>query len=67
MYEISEPYNFIFVNNSFPLKVECDVNVTWISKKNGKKIRAYIHKTYYITSDYKVSGFVDKEIDRIRL
>lgn len=67
MYEISEPYNFIFVNNSFPLKVECDVNVTWISKKNGKKIRAYIHKIYYITSDYKVSGFVDKEIDRIRL
>lgn len=67
MYEISEPYNFIFVNNSFPLKVECDVNVTWISKKNGKKIRASIHKTYYITSDYKVSGFVDKEIDRIRL
>ena len=39
MYEISEPYNFIFVNNSFPLKVECDVNVTWISKKNGKNLK----------------------------
>ena len=67
MYEISEPYNFVFVNNSFPLKVECNVNVTWISKKNGKKIKASIQKTYYITSDYKVSGFIDKELNRTTL
>lgn len=62
-YKISEPYNFQFVNNTFPLTVKCDVDVIW-TKKDGAEYSALIQKTYYITSDYKVSGFVDKEIDR---
>ena len=37
------------------------------SKKSGKKIKASIQKTYYITSDYKVSGFIDKELNRTTL
>lgn len=62
-YNISEPYNFQFVNNTFPLTVKCDVDVTW-TMKNGAKKQARIQKTYYITLEYKVSGFVDKEIAR---
>lgn len=62
-YKISEPYNFQFVNNTFPLTVKCDVDVIW-TKKDGAEYSAHIQKTYYITSNYKVSGFVDKEIDR---
>jgi len=62
-YNISEPYNFQYVNNTFPLTVKCDVDVIW-TMKNGAKKQARIQKTYYITLEYKVSGFVDKEIDR---
>lgn len=62
-YNISEPYKFQFVNNTFPLTVKCDVDVIW-TMKNGAKKQARIQKTYYITLEYKVSGFVDKEIDR---
>ena len=62
-YKISKPYNFQFVNTTFPLTVKCDVDVTW-TMKNGAKKQARIQKTYYITLEYKVSGFVDKEIDR---
>ena len=66
-YIVSEPYNFKFLNNTFPLTVECDVYVTFISKKSGAEIRAFIHKIYYVTSDYEVSGFTDDEINRIKL
>ena len=59
-YNISAPYNVQFVNTTFPLTVECDVDVTF-TLQNGKRMQAYIHKTLCITSDYKVSGFLDKE------
>lgn len=65
-YKISAPYNFQFVNNSFPLTVKCDVDVTF-TLKDGRRKRAYITKTYYVTSSYKVSGYVDKETKRINL
>ena len=62
-YKISAPYNFQFVNNSFPQIVECDVDVTW-TKKDGTRQQAKMHKTFYITSEYKASGFTDKEVSR---
>ena len=66
-YNISEPYNFIFLHNTFPLTVKCDVDVIWVSRENGTTKKASIHKTYYITSNYKVSGFVDDEFFRTTL
>ena len=65
-YIISKPYNFQFVNNTFPLTVKCDVDVTW-TMKDGRRKRAFITKTYYITSNYRASGFVDKETKRTNL
>ena len=65
-YKISEPYNFQFVNITFPLTVKCDVDVTF-TLKTGKRKRASIHKTFYVTSGYKVSGFIDKEYKRVDL
>ena len=65
-YKISAPHNFQFVNNSFPLTVKCDIDVTF-TLKDGRRKRAYITKTFYITSNYKVSGFVDKETKRTNL
>ena len=62
-YKISEPYNFQFVNNTFPLTVKCDVDVTWTMKDGTRKL-AKIQKIYYITPEYRVSGFIDKEINR---
>ena len=62
-YTVSAPYNFQFVNTTFPLTVKCDVDVTWAMKDGAKKL-AKIQKTLYITSDYKVSGFTDKEFER---
>jgi hypothetical protein len=62
-YKISAPYNLQFVNNSFPQIVECDVDVTW-TKKDGTRQQAKMHKTFYVTSEYKASGFTDKEVDR---
>ena len=62
-YNISSPYNFQFINDTFPLIVKCDVDVTWMTKGGTRKL-AKIHKTYYITSNYKVSGFLDEEFDR---
>ena len=61
-YTVSNPYNIYIANSSFPLIVKCEVYVTW--SKNGKRKRAWIDKTYYVTSDYKVSGFTDKETRR---
>ncbi len=58
-YQISTPYNLCIINSSFPATVQCDVTVVWII--DGKKKRAVVHKTYYITSDYKVSGFLDQQ------
>lgn len=57
-YEISKPYNISYVNSSFPLTVKCDMTAEWINTKNVPK-KAIVHKTYYITSDYKVSRFRD--------
>ena len=65
-YKISEPYNFQFVNTTFPLTVKCDVDVTF-TLKTGKRKRAFIHKTFYVTSEYRVSGFIDKEYKRVDL
>ena len=65
-YKISKPYNFQFVNTTFPLTVKCDVDVTF-TLKTGKRKRASIHKTFYVTSGYKVSGFIDKEYKRVDL
>lgn len=62
-YSISSPFNFEYVNSTFPLTVKCDVSVTW-KLNSGVRKRAWIHKTYYITSDYKVSGYQDKEYSR---
>ena len=62
-YKISTPYNFTFVNVTFPLKVECDVDVTWTMEDGTGKL-ARMHKTFYVTSEYKASGFTDKEVDR---
>ena len=59
-YEISEPYNIKYDNSSFPLIVECDVDVTWKTKKGSTKCRTY-RKTYYFTSEYKVAGYLDNE------
>ena len=64
-YVVSTPYNFEFVNNSFPLIVKCNVDVMW--EKDGVEKLAYFKKTFYITSDYKVSGFEDQELKRITL
>lgn len=61
-YEISDPYNFSYLNASFPLTVKCDVKVEWINMKGTPK-QAVIHKTYYITADYKVSGFFDEQVE----
>jgi hypothetical protein len=61
-YVISNPYNFEFLNGTFPLMVKCDVDVIW--EKDGVETLASINKTYYITSDYKVSGFEDQELSR---
>ena len=58
-YQISTPYNLCIINSSFPAIVQCDVTVDWII--DGKKKHAVVHKTYYITSDYKVSGFLDQQ------
>ena len=66
-YVISEPYNFVFLHDTFPLTLKCDVDVMWISKKSGYQKKASIHKIYYITSNYKVSGFVDDEFYRTTL
>lgn len=65
-YTISKPYNFTYVNSSFPLTVKCDINVTWTTYKGIRK-RAWVHKTYYVTSEYKVSGYIDEEYQRMRL
>lgn len=65
-YTISAPYNFTYVNSSFPLTVKCDIYVTWTTPKGIRK-RAWVHKTYYVTSEYKVSGFIDEEYQRIQL
>ena len=65
-YQISAPYNFQFVNTTFPLIVKCDVDVTF-TLKTGKRKRAFIHKTFYVTSEYRVSGFIDKEYKRVDL
>ena len=62
-YKISAPYNFTFVNATFPLIVECDVDVTWTMKDGSRKL-AKMHKTFYVTSEYKASGFTDKEVSR---
>lgn len=62
-YQISAPRNFQYLNTSFPLTVKCDVDVTWVNKKNVRK-RAVIRKTYYINSNYKVTGYEDKELSR---
>ena len=62
-YKISEPYNVQFVNTTFPLTVRCDVDVTWTMKDGTRKL-AKIQKIYYITPEYRVSGFIDKEINR---
>lgn len=59
-YKLSNPYNFTYENTSFPTTVHCDVMVNWINTKGVSK-QALVHKTYYITSDYKVSGFIDKQ------
>jgi serine/threonine protein kinase len=61
-YEISEPYNFKYINSSFPLIVGCDIDVNWISKNTVNEWRERVHKTYYITSKYKVSGYLDQEL-----
>ncbi|GEM_PF-4823968 len=61
-YEISDPYNFSYLNTSFPLTVKCDVLVDWINTQ-GISRKAILHKTYYITSDYKVSGFTDEQVN----
>lgn len=61
-YEISDPYNFSYLNTSFPLTVKCDVLVNWVNTK-GVSRKAIIHKTYYITADYKVSGFTDEQVN----
>ena len=29
--------------------------------------RAFIHKTFYVTSEYRVLGFIDKEYKRVDL
>ncbi len=60
-YEISDPYNFSYLNTSFPLTVKCDVKVEWNNTKGVPK-QAIVHKTYYITADYKVSGFTDEQV-----
>jgi len=61
-YEIADPYNFSYLNTSFPLTVKCDVLVDWINTQ-GISRKAILHKTYYITSDYKVSGFTDEQVN----
>ncbi len=61
-YEMSDPYNFSYLNTSFPLTVKCDVLVDWINTQ-GISRKAILHKTYYITSDYKVSGFTDEQVN----
>ena len=65
-YEISAPYDFAYDKTSFPLIVRCNVYVTW-TMSNGTRKRAWIHKTYYINSDYKVTGFRDDEYKRTTL
>lgn len=65
-YEISEPFNFKYDNSSFPLTVKCDIFVTW-TLQTGVRKRAWVHKTYYITSRYKVSGYLDDEYKRVKL
>ena len=32
--------------------------------KDGSRKQAKMHKTFYVTSEYKASGFTDKEVDR---
>ena len=60
-YEISEPYNFKYINSSFPLIVGCDIDINWISKDTVNEWRERAHKTYFITKNYKVSGYLDQE------
>lgn len=59
-YKISSPYNYSYENTSFPLTVNCDVIVDWIDTKGVSK-QAIVHKTYYITAEYKVSGMIEKQ------
>ncbi len=56
---MSVPYNINIIQNSFPATVKCDVTVDWCI--NGTLKRAVVHKTFYITSDYKVFGFIDEQ------
>ena len=64
-YKVSQPRNFQFVNNSFPLTVICYVDVTWV--KNGVAKQATLQKTFYLNSDYKVTGYEDVELSRMTL
>ena len=61
-YKISTPFNIQYINSSFPLTVKCDIQVMWV--KNDVRKRAWIHKTFYFTSDYKISGYEDEEYRR---
>jgi hypothetical protein len=62
-YEVSDPYNFTFLNDTFPLTVKCNVDINWVNKNYTEK-EALMRKTYYINADYKVTGYEDKELDR---
>lgn len=62
-YEISSPFNFTYSGTSFPLTIKCDISATW-TLKDGTIKRAWIHKTYYMNSEYKVTGFTDEEYNR---
>lgn len=62
-YEISSPFNFTYSGTSFPLTVKCDISATW-TLKDGTSKRAWIHKTYFVNSEYKVTGYTDEEYNR---
>jgi hypothetical protein len=65
MYEVSAPKNIEYLTEDFPLTVQCEVEITWI--KDWNEYEALMRKTYYITEDYKISGYEDKEHKRKKL